>query len=223
MRWLNRDPVEEAGGENLYMFCQNIPSVFFDKLGEFPSSTKQCSRNGISISFIFDGKTLSGSGFSATAASGRPQKNNSPLAIIKDRFGRIIGTRSTYNYHFDYSKEHQKIRNVGPTPEGSYYILVNEKRTKWNSVRTHILKHAGWGDYGWSLHPEPRTETYGRSGFFIHGGSEWGSAGCIDLTNGDAELSTFLGGLCNCYIPVTVKYVVDENTISETKTDWIPE
>ena len=111
--------------------------------------------------------------------------------------------------------------------DGSVWMNQNQDLRIANSTPRmaflHILKHAGWGDYGWSLHPEPRTETYGRSGFFIHGGSEWGSAGCIDLTNGDAELSTFLGGLCNCYIPVTVKYVVDENTISETKTDWIPE
>ena len=26
-RWLNRDPIEERGGENLYAFCLNLPSV----------------------------------------------------------------------------------------------------------------------------------------------------------------------------------------------------
>ena len=223
MRWMNRDPIEEEGGLNQYAFCQNMPVALFDKYGMFPSSMKQCSRNGVAISFVFDGRTLSGSGFSAMVASGRPQKTNVPSVVIKDRLGRIIGTRATYNYKFDYGKERQKIKNVGPTPEGMYYILVNEKRTKRNSVRTHTLRHAGWGDYGWSLHPEPRTETYGRSGFFIHGGSEWGSAGCIDLTTGDAALSTFLDGLCDCYIPVIVKYAVEENTISATYTDWIPE
>ena len=223
MCWLTEDPIGDSGGANLYAFCGNSVTVLFDKLGRFPSSTRQCSKNGVVISFVFDGKTLSGGSFSTTAASGRPQKTNTPLTLVTDKFGRIIGTRVTYNYEFDYSKERQKIRDVGPTPEGTYYILVNEKRTKWNSVRTHILRHAGWGDYGWSLHPEPNTETYGRSGFFIHGGSEWGSAGCIDLTNGDEKLSRFLEGLCNCYIPVVVKYVVDRNTISETYTDMSPE
>ena len=223
MRWLNRDPLEEEGGLNQYVFCKNMPIVLFDKLGMFPSSIKQCSKSGAVISFIFDGRALSGSGFSAVAASGRPQKTHTPLAIIKDKLGRIIGTRATFNYEFDYSRDRQKIKDVGPTPEGAYYILANEKRTKWNSARTHILRHPGWGDYGWSLHPEPRTETYGRSGFFIHGGSEWGSAGCIDLTNGDSELSTFLEGLCDCYIPVVVKYATEKNIISETHTDWIPE
>ena len=30
MRWLNRDPIEEAGGENLYSFCRNDPTRFVD-------------------------------------------------------------------------------------------------------------------------------------------------------------------------------------------------
>ena len=32
-RWLNRDPIEEAGGENLYCFCVNEISFFCDILG----------------------------------------------------------------------------------------------------------------------------------------------------------------------------------------------
>ena len=45
----------------------------------------------------------------------------------------------------------------------------------------------------------------------------------IDLTNGDSALSTFLEGMCDCYIPVVVKYAVEKNSISETHTEWIPE
>ena len=33
-RWLNRDPVEEEGGENLYAFCGNAPILYVDILGE---------------------------------------------------------------------------------------------------------------------------------------------------------------------------------------------
>lgn len=32
-RWLNRDPIEEQGGENLYGFCKNRPVFLLDKLG----------------------------------------------------------------------------------------------------------------------------------------------------------------------------------------------
>jgi len=33
-RWLNRDPIEEDGGENLYAFCVNNPILYFDVFGE---------------------------------------------------------------------------------------------------------------------------------------------------------------------------------------------
>jgi RHS repeat-associated protein len=32
-RWINRDPIEEEGGDNLYAFCQNAPSLRMDYLG----------------------------------------------------------------------------------------------------------------------------------------------------------------------------------------------
>ena len=38
-----------------------------------------------------------------------------------------------------------------------------------------------WGNYYARLEPQPDTETFGRDGFYIHGGNEPGSAGCIDL------------------------------------------
>ncbi len=34
MRWLTRDPIEEAGGVNLYQFCKNCPIDSFDPRGE---------------------------------------------------------------------------------------------------------------------------------------------------------------------------------------------
>ena len=33
MRWLNRDPIGERGGLNLYAYCKNAASCFFDDLG----------------------------------------------------------------------------------------------------------------------------------------------------------------------------------------------
>ena len=32
-RWINRDPIEEEGGDNLYAFCRNSPSIGVDSLG----------------------------------------------------------------------------------------------------------------------------------------------------------------------------------------------
>ena len=34
MRWLNRDPIEESGGQNLYGFCGNNALSFYDPLGD---------------------------------------------------------------------------------------------------------------------------------------------------------------------------------------------
>ena len=32
-RWINRDPIEERGGENMYFFVKNKSDVFFDNQG----------------------------------------------------------------------------------------------------------------------------------------------------------------------------------------------
>ena len=39
MRWLNRDPLEEEGGLNLYAFCDNSALVTVDYLGNVPTGT----------------------------------------------------------------------------------------------------------------------------------------------------------------------------------------
>ncbi|MBQ8112245.1 MAG: RHS repeat-associated core domain-containing protein, partial [Kiritimatiellae bacterium] len=33
-RWLNRDPIEEEGGVNIFVFCRNNPLITYDKNGE---------------------------------------------------------------------------------------------------------------------------------------------------------------------------------------------
>ena len=35
MRWLNRDPIEEQGGANLYAMCRNQPTIAFDTDGQY--------------------------------------------------------------------------------------------------------------------------------------------------------------------------------------------
>ena len=44
-RWLNRDPIEEEGGENLYAFCLNSPQYHMDING-----LSTCCRNGRKVS-----------------------------------------------------------------------------------------------------------------------------------------------------------------------------
>jgi hypothetical protein len=52
-----------------------------------------------------------------------------------------------------------------------------------------ILYEGGWGTHRITIHPFTRTETHGRGGFFIHGGTSAGSAGCIDLTSNMASFA----------------------------------
>ena len=220
LRWLNRDPIEEEGGANLYAICNNSLMNQYDSFGL--KSKSQCVRNGVPIFLVFDGQALSGSGFYVVAASGRPISSIKTVWTSKEKFpwGSIYGGIIT-EYSFDYSVDKQKIKSVGPTPEGNYWIEVNEQRNYRTSKYSHIVLRKGWGDYSWSLHPEASTQTYGRSGFFIHGGENWGSAGCIDIKSGDRQLKTFLDGLCDCYVPVKVKYSVKSNKLSEKETTWI--
>ena len=219
MCWMTEDPLEESGWMNLYAFNSNSPVHMFDALGLKPQT--QCKKNGVLIELLFNGLTLSGSGFSTTAASGRPTAVNRTSWVSSQKilgspaFG---GVRSEYT--FDYSAERQQIKDEGPTPEGAYWIEVNERRSARTSKYSHILLRKGWGDFSWSLHPDGSTQTYGRGGFFIHGGFNWGSAGCIDIKEGDAKLKDFLSGLCDCYVPVKVNYVVKQNKLSEREVTW---
>src|SRR6056297_1584138 len=113
------------------------------------------------LALRFDGRnlTMTGSGPPKTysADSGRPIERN----------GQIT---------FDYSQARQRIRNVGPIPEGTYWIRPDElSEAGW------FRNTDAWGDYRITIHPFTTTETFGRGGFFIHGGTTRGSAGCIDL------------------------------------------
>jgi hypothetical protein len=64
------------------------------------------------------------------------------------------------------------------------------------------------GGFDYSVVPE--TETYGRGGFFIHGGSVPGSAGCIDLwTHMESfatDLERELDAQSDVYCILTVDY-----------------
>lgn len=49
-----------------------------------------------------------------------------------------------------------------------------------------------WGRYRVPLHPDKGTDTYGRKNFFLHGGRESGTGGCIDVGDADKDLFPLL-------------------------------
>ena len=75
-------------------------------------------------------------------------------------------------------------RNEGPIPIGTYYIVPSELSDP--SVPGDFTRRTqgDWGDWRVRLHPSRSTNTFGRDGFFIHGGDTPGSAGCIDIGGG---------------------------------------
>jgi hypothetical protein len=141
-----------------------------------------------SLKLFFDGSTLQMTGgsenYSYPAASGRPTKG-----------GKFI-----------YSKEAQKASFSGPIPEGVYWINPDEL---WTNRWYKRGSEAAWGKYRITIHPFTTTETYKRGGFFIHGGKELGSAGCIDLTSHIEDFVANLGkeeAMRKCQIHLTVNY-----------------
>ena len=143
-----------------------------------------------SLKISFDGSKLTLSGasksYSFPAVSGKP-----------DNKGR-----------FDYNPARQTQANIGPIPEGVYWIRPDEL---WENAWWRIgASDAAWGEYRISIHPFMKTETHKRGGFFIHGGTVPGSAGCIDLTTKISDfikaLRAGLGSQRTCQIHVTVDY-----------------
>ncbi|MBD2535620.1 DUF2778 domain-containing protein, partial [Nostoc flagelliforme FACHB-838] len=88
----------------------------------------------------------------------------------------------------------QNLENKGPIPEEQY--LVDPARTQsisdissWDRFKGNFgggtwpgLEKSWGGHRTWLTH-STTTNTFGRSGFTIHGGAVPGSAGCIDLTS----------------------------------------
>lgn len=200
-RFVTRDPLKYPDGPNMYA-GSFVPSST-DPTGEKPA--KQCKINKTLVSLAFDGVNISlSTGGSWPAFSGKPIITS----VTKTTF---LGTvTETDQLTFDYSTARQGMKNIGPIPEGKWYIETCEQRssqTNW----TMWYANAAWGDYAWSIHPDIGTDTRGRDGFFIHGGDVPGSAGCIDMLRNESQLAAMLNlasivtGCC-CYIPLIVSY-----------------
>jgi uncharacterized protein RhaS with RHS repeats len=77
-----------------------------------------------------------------------------------------------------------KDANRGPIPPGGYSINVFELSHP-GIIRGIARQFRGdWGDWRVPIKPLSPTQTYGRNGFYLHGGIFPGSAGCIDFGGG---------------------------------------
>jgi hypothetical protein len=124
----------------------------------------------------FDGSQLRVTGTGATAfraVSGRPGPDGS----------------------FDYGPARQREESVGPIPAGTYWI---DPRQMKDMALNNLFSEGsarGWGSHRITIHPFDDTHTFGRGGFFIHGGTIPGSAGCIDLTTEMARFAALVSAV----------------------------
>lgn len=198
-----RDGLSLPGGANTYAYVRNKVTGFIDPLGLDERPANQCTLNGSPVTWKFDGANLEG----WEAVSGKPISETETHRQLFDETVIIY-----YDLVFDYSVARQKLANTGPIPVGSYWFDVCKGRDFWSSPFSHGVKKVGWGNYSWSLNAHAGTTTYGRSGFFIHGGQRWGSAGCIDTRYNDGAVHDEVekikkaNNCACCYITVDVSY-----------------
>ena len=119
------------------------------------------------------------------------------------------------------SAQYQNVANKGPIPEGTYYANQDQRQSLTpKNIALKLGEKLGfamnqksdwsgnpisWGTSRVWLQPDAKTNTYGRSGFTIHGGLTKGSAGCIDIPWQTGKLNKYLDD-CQDSVPIYVKY-----------------
>ena len=102
------------------------------------------------------------------------------------------------------------VRDKGPLPPGDYFIRSSEIDEPGLVHAIGRNLKADWGSFLVAIHPYPWTDTYGRDGFYLHGGNYRGSKGCIDVGGGilgnseTRQLLRVLRSDRNGIIPLTV-------------------
>ncbi len=137
----------------------------------------------------------------------------------------LVNSLDSQSGHNDFqSRIYQDVPNKGPIPEGTYYADQDQRQniTALDAVagigigianKLGVNIHRGtwnggpisWGTSRVWLRPGENTNTYGRSGFSIHGGLTKGSAGCVDIPWQTGKLNDYLDD-CQDSVPVYVKY-----------------
>jgi len=84
----------------------------------------------------------------------------------------------------------QAFEDYGPIPEGLYTVgpesIIVFAKLSW--YRRLKYRYGAWGSAAAPCIPRSGTDTRGRRGFHIHGGTIPGSAGCIDVLAQDKDV-----------------------------------
>ncbi len=120
--------------------------------------------------------------------------NGKKLSLLKNgievKYWEAMSGRKGYNF-----PEYQSMKGIGPLPQGKYDLKKANAQSYENiGIEDKMLGmirrgtwpggKKAWGEHRIWLTPQKDTNTLGRNRFSVHGGSEFGSAGCIDLAGG---------------------------------------
>jgi hypothetical protein len=145
----------------------------------------------VNVELVFDGTQLTVSG------------------AVGQSFPAVSGTPDPQG-NFDYSPARQQLENAGPIPEGEYWIAPAQMKSLWYYPADWVplagRPKAAWGSHRITIHPFDSTVTFGRGGFFIHGGETPGSIGCIDLTSEIGDFADLVEPFGGKKIKLTVTY-----------------
>ena len=148
--------------------------------------------------------------------------NGTNLGLVKA--GKLVDNLDAMSGYQAYqAKKYQDVVDRGPIPEGKYDALQKERQTITpfdagvglvaGALNINYGKWKGslptWGMRRVWIHPDDKTNTYGRDNFSIHGGMSKGSRGCIDIPWQTDKLSTYLDGCADEKVPLYVRYKRD--------------
>lgn len=229
---MNRD------GPSLYNYSLSNSTNMVDPLGlqavaqkktSPPANMPRCKYKDEDLTCHFDGLTFRCADWYVDAISGIPTFSKEFTALHhiprdRDRYPHQRDVLSWWRrLILDYSKASQDS-SKGPLPRGRYWIYTgwkNSGRTSGRHFGTELRASSAWGAYSWELQIYPKTTLpKARTGFFfIHGGTEYKSAGCIDLRYGEKEFNRFLNkiirqNICDCYLDVVANYGLNEKKVN---------